>query len=262
MSVHRSLLSAPFSVYGGKKYLAAKIVPMIPAHTTYVEPFAGAASVLFSKPRSPEEVLGDIDVDKVRALTFIRDHSDVDRQRLLGKSWDRSKKTFLRLQKSQPTNPVDWMYRQLYLRWNSFGCRGDSWAYNNAAAGWSFYLRCRLPAYRERLKGVSIREASWTQTVFENDTPETFFYLDPPYIGTANKDAVHFNEVSAQDLLAVLSRLKGKWLMSNSAHPSLATAFRNYRTVTIDVPTQIDQMHGSALRTRTEYLIGNYEFGA
>lgn len=252
-------LSAPFSVYGGKKYLAGKLVRYIPQHRVYVEAFMGAASLLFAKGPSPVETLGDVDADKIRTFRFLRDHSENARAALLEKDWAPSRATFTYLKEHRPYSEIDWIYRELYLRWNSFGCRGDSWAFNNAAAGWERYLKVRMPAYKERLRGVNFLTQSWEKTVAEFDAPDTFFYLDPPYIGTANERALHFKEPSAQDLLAVLSRVRGKWLMSNSAHPSLLTAFRNYHVRQIRVPTQIDQMHRGALRDRVEYLIANYK---
>jgi DNA adenine methylase len=45
---------------GGKSFLRKEIISLIPLHKTYIEPFAGAAWVLFAKPNSPVEVLNDI----------------------------------------------------------------------------------------------------------------------------------------------------------------------------------------------------------
>lgn len=251
-------LTAPFSVYGGKKYLAARVAALIPNHRTYVEPFMGAASVLFAKAPSPTEALSDIDQNKVRVLRFIRDHFSVDRLNLLERDWTPSRSRFMILKDAKPKENIDWMYRELYLRWNSFGCRGDSWALNNAAAGWERYLTVRMPAYKERLRGVEILHQDWKRTLLTYDAPDTFFYLDPPYLGTSNDRAAHFDEPSAPELHAMLSRRRGKWLMSNSADKVLIATFLDYHISYIKVPTQIDQMHRGALRDRTEVLISNY----
>ena len=56
------------SYYGGKQRLASKLIPLIPPHNVYVEPFAGGAALLFAKGK-PEitnnhhyrEVLNDKD---------------------------------------------------------------------------------------------------------------------------------------------------------------------------------------------------------
>src|ERR1022692_2780769 len=51
----------PLSYIGGKRSLAKRIIAMLPAHTTYVEAFAGGAQVLFHKEPSKVEVLNDLD---------------------------------------------------------------------------------------------------------------------------------------------------------------------------------------------------------
>ena len=55
----------PTKCYGGKYYLAAKIVGLLPEHETYVEPFGGGASV---------EVYNDVNGRLVRVL---REHGGV-----------------------------------------------------------------------------------------------------------------------------------------------------------------------------------------
>src|SRR5579885_2325246 len=55
----------PIPYIGGKNRLATKIVPMLPLHKTYVEPFAGGAQIFFHKPPSEVEVLNDIDGEVV-----------------------------------------------------------------------------------------------------------------------------------------------------------------------------------------------------
>jgi len=69
-------VDSPLKWVGGKSRLRAEIVPLIPAHRTYAEPFAGAAWVLFGKPQSPVEYLNDVDNELVNLYLVIRDHLD------------------------------------------------------------------------------------------------------------------------------------------------------------------------------------------
>ena len=49
------------------------ILPLIPKHTCYVEPFAGGMAVLLAKPRSPLEVINDLN-GELAASDFIATH--------------------------------------------------------------------------------------------------------------------------------------------------------------------------------------------
>src|ERR1700719_2885645 len=64
----------PLPYIGGKNRLAKKIISLLPEHTTYVEPFAGGAQVLFHKPPSNVEVLNDLDFDIVNFFRVCQRH--------------------------------------------------------------------------------------------------------------------------------------------------------------------------------------------
>ena len=67
------MLNSPFKWVGGKSRLRKYIVPLMPAHTCYVEPFAGAAWVLFGKPPSAIEILNDIDQELINFFRVVRE---------------------------------------------------------------------------------------------------------------------------------------------------------------------------------------------
>src|SRR5450755_2684610 len=64
----------PLPYIGGKNRLATKIISLLPEHTTYVEPFAGGAQVLFHKQPSEVEVLNDLDFDVVNFFRVCQWH--------------------------------------------------------------------------------------------------------------------------------------------------------------------------------------------
>ena len=58
----KTAVASPLKWHGGKSYLAGRIVAMMPAHTHYVEPYAGGLSVLLAKePEGVSEVVTDLD---------------------------------------------------------------------------------------------------------------------------------------------------------------------------------------------------------
>ena len=66
----------PLPYIGGKHRLAKKIIELFPKHTTYVEPFAGGAQVLFHKEPSAVEVLNDLDGDVVNLFRVCQAHHE------------------------------------------------------------------------------------------------------------------------------------------------------------------------------------------
>src|SRR5690606_37080029 len=52
-------LKTPITYYGGKQRLVSTILPLIPEHTTYVEPFVGGGAIFWAKPPSKVEIIND-----------------------------------------------------------------------------------------------------------------------------------------------------------------------------------------------------------
>ena len=52
-------MKTPITYYGGKQNLVATILPLMPHHDTYVEPFLGGGAVFWAKGKSEVEVIND-----------------------------------------------------------------------------------------------------------------------------------------------------------------------------------------------------------
>jgi DNA adenine methylase len=91
------------------------------------------------------------------------------------------------------------------------------------------------------------------------DREESFFYLDPPYF---NSDCGHYDGYSQQDfenLLLVLSKLKGKFLMSSYPSPLLKKYTKEYgwNTWSIEQGVSVNNKGGYQKR-KVEVLTANY----
>jgi DNA adenine methylase len=62
MKIH---LKTPISYYGGKQSLLPVILPLIPEHHLYCEPFCGGAAVFWAKEHSEVEVINDLNSEVI-----------------------------------------------------------------------------------------------------------------------------------------------------------------------------------------------------
>src|SRR5690606_24662995 len=61
---------------GGKRRMLKYILPLIPDHLRYVEPFGGGLAVFLGKPPSHVEVINDIQSELVSFYRCVRYHLD------------------------------------------------------------------------------------------------------------------------------------------------------------------------------------------
>src|SRR6185437_15832574 len=69
-------MDGPLKLFGGKAYLAKRIIGLMPPHLHYVEPYAGGLSVLLEKdPEGISEVANDLNHDLATFWGVLRDES-------------------------------------------------------------------------------------------------------------------------------------------------------------------------------------------
>jgi DNA adenine methylase len=69
-------------------------------------------------------------------------------------------------------------------------------------------------AYKERLKKVTIESNDVLKVIKAYDSPDAFFYLDPPYVSANQGHYSGYTESDFRALLDVCSQIKGKFLLS------------------------------------------------
>ena len=92
---------------------------------------------------------------------------------------------------------------------------------NEQASSWLTAIE-GLPAIHERLRGVVITCKDAIKVIEQQDSPDTWFYLDPPYLHESRvSTSAYDDEMDTEQhelLLSTLSRLQGKF--SLSGYPS------------------------------------------
>ena len=220
--------------YGGKQRMAGKIVPLLPRHTVYVEPFAGSAAIMFAKPWLPttrrhyREVLNDLSGELVNLYRVVRDPTKgPELVRLLQLTpYARSEHACTR-QIDVSDNDIERAWAYYVNIQMSFSHRlHGGWrtgVFNEApAATWLKKIE-RLPDYLGRLCGVHIECDDAINIIKRWDSPQTLFYCDPPYPDTFQGHYAGYTQDEFAALVAALSACQGSFVLScypNAAVPA------------------------------------------
>lgn len=225
---------------GSKGSMAQHIIDMMPTHTTYAEPFGGAAAVLLRKPPSAVEWYNDTFAEVQNLFGLLRAGGlalqDL-RYQVEMTAFSRIELEVARSSAPADMTPVEQARRFLVRSWLSYGG-----SLNNHKSGfrtsktdtkrlmtWN-QLGDRLAAAAERFKDVYIEKLDAIKFMLVLDGVDTLFYVDPPYI----EETINFREKQVyhqaflldhhEELLCCLNNLKGKVILSGYDHKMYAQA--------------------------------------
>ncbi|SDY31377.1 DNA adenine methylase, partial [Myxococcus xanthus] len=241
----------------GKKRLAKRLVAMLPAHKTYVEPFAGSAAVLFEKAPSDVEAINDADTEIADAYRLIQKLTPAGFAKLKKLPWVGDEKTFKSLFDAKPQGDVARLHRFLYLTHFSYGkLRGRS--FSPSGAGIEAKTLARIEQFAPRLKRVKVYGGDYEKVVRKYDGKDTVFFLDPPYPGY-NVD-VGEGDFDEERFYGVLKSLKGRWLMTYGIRGKLPGLLKDsgFLVKRIRTPRTIAAMRGvGGSSVLTQLLVSN-----
>lgn len=216
-------MKPPFSYYGGKQRMASKIVPLIPKHTVYVEPFCGSATILFAKPwphvtnvSHYREVINDTNKNVVNFFRQLRDNGDELAKLCTLTPYS---KTEHEISKNFQCDDSLELARRFFVNINqAFNSKMNStWnttvTTKNHPATW-MKKNSRLLQAAERISQVYIENDDALAIIQNWDSPQTLFYCDPPY---PNCDQGHYRGYTQNDfdeLITALNQCQGSFLLS------------------------------------------------
>jgi DNA adenine methylase len=221
----------PLRYHGGKWRLAPWIIGHLPPHRIYVEPFMGGCSVLLRKPRSYAEAVNDRYAEVVNFFRVLRDPALAVELERVARLTPFARDEFLAAYEATD-DPVERARRLLVRSFMGFGSagatrehltgfRGDvKRAGTTGASDWTRWPD-QVRAFTARLRGVTIENKDALDVIRQHDTPETVFYVDPPYpyatrdlTGNGSCYAVEMTDGDHGTLAEALAQVAGMVVLS------------------------------------------------
>ena len=245
---------------GGKRRLAKDILPLIPKHTCYVEPFAGGAAIYFMKEPSKVEVLNDINGELVNLYRVLKHHLEEFLKQFKWALVSRQIFEWEKLTDSATLTDIQRAARFYYMQRNCFGAKPTNQTFGTATTKKPNFNIMRLEEDLSdawlRMATTTIEHLSWDKVVSKYDRPETFFYLDPPYYGTVGY-GIEFGGDQYELLAEKATTMKGKCIISINDHSYIRKLFKGLRKKRV----KIDYTVGGATDKRkkaSELILRNW----
>lgn len=220
-------MKPPMPYSGGKQTIADRIVELLPEHLHYIEPYAGALSVLLAKRPSNIETI-NIDGNIVAFWRILRERP-ADLERICALT-PHSREEMLRARDLDGVDDLERARRVWVLLTQQRGARmpRSGWRFvhggnrRSLAKYMDGYLDRIAPA-ADRLRQVSIECRDALDVIRAYDRPDACFYVDPPYMGDVRCGRQYAHEMQAEidhaRLLDTLLNADAAVVLSGYAHP-------------------------------------------
>lgn len=260
-------MRTPITYYGGKQTLAKTIVSMLPKHKIYCEPFFGGGAVFFAKQKSYLEVINDTNEN---LITFYKQVTKnfKELQRMV-KTTLNAEAEYIKAQdiyngrKSASDIEKAWA---VWMVTNSSFCgnpeAGWRWDNGNTGSHAGIYMRHRRHEFEEwlteRLSDVQISCRDALDVIKQRDTPDTVFYIDPPYPMANMGHYRGYSFENLKELLSVLQNIKGKFILSNYKSEMLEKFINENDWIRKDIKLPLLASNLTKSKYKVEVLISNF----
>ena len=240
------------------------ILPLIPKHEIYVEPFAGGAAVFWAKEPAPVEVLNDTNKEVINFYEVAQKEFDLLQQEIQATlhSREQHRRAVVVYENPDMFTPLKRAWAFWVLSCQSFSASlAAGWRYGRSKKVETLIDRKRQDftyAIKDRLELTQIECNDAIRVIQSRDILNTFFYCDPPYF---NANMGHYDGYTKEDftdLLEALAHVQGKFLLSSYPSEVLTEYTQRYGWKTFRVNRKLGMKRVES-RNKTEVLTMNYE---
>ena len=279
-------VTPPLKFWGGKGYLAKKIIDLMPRHLHYIEPYFGGGAVLLARDpldkskfwgeksdqRGVSEVVNDIDGQLMNFWRVLQGQKSfaafqrvVEAMPFSESAWEESENRLHPFGPADVDAAVAFFVRCRQSRAGGFKDFANlsrtrtRRGMNEQASAW---LNCieGLPAVHARLKRVVVLNEDALDVIRKQDGEGTLFYLDPPYIPAARASTGNYKfEMTERDhcnLLATIKQCKGRVMLSGYPNDLYDREIGDWNRHEIEIDNKA--AGGQTKRKMTEVVWMNY----
>lgn len=241
---------------GSKRRMLKQLLPLVPAGARcYCEVFAGSAALLLAKERHPVEVVNDLNGDLVALMRNAHFHLPALMEEM---HWFIASRKDLHDFRAQPgLTEIQRAARFLLRHKASFSGAGRSFAisktqnkgFDRDAVGES------LEAVRRRLNKVMVENLPYERCLQNYDSPETFFFMDPPYVDAPTDAYDGFSQADMTQFRARVDRLQGSWIVTINDSPANRSLFSDCRIRPVATANRLRNNRTTTAATFGELII-------
>lgn len=176
---------------GGKVRISSWVASFFPGHKIYVEPFGGAAGVLLNKAPSPLEVYNDLNSDVVNFFRVLRDKEKAAELIRRLKLTPYAREEYYSFYPMPEGDDIERARALIGRASMGIGIRMTVSNNRTGFAGDNKKTRKNAKVFvnrvekmwdiAERFRSVVIEHRDALELIPHYDTPDTLWYLDPPY---------------------------------------------------------------------------------
>lgn len=258
-------MKPPLTYYGGKQKLADRIISMLPEHRLYCEPFFGGGAVFFAKPPVPLEVINDTNSELINFYRVIKTNFKKLKKEikctLHSRTYHQAAKIILGF--PQLFDEIKRAWAVWTLANQSFrSIQGNTWQCdlkeNTTAKRLTNKKINFTEEYSKRLEQVQLENRDALKVIQTWDSKDSFFYCDPPYYNSNMGHYKGYTEQDFENLLELLSKIKGKFLLSSYPSELIEKYAKKYKWHTEKIEGLTVSVGLGKQKTKTEVLTGNY----
>ncbi len=239
---------------GGKTRLLKHILPLIPEHTTYVEPFGGGMAVLLGKPPSDVEIVNDIHKDLVAFYRCAKFHLDalLNELDLVLNSRQEFEDYCQQPGLTELQKAARWFVRNKL----SFGGLGSTFGTSkrNGMSSRANQIMA-IRSLNRRLDKTAIENRPWDKLLEIYDYEDAFHFMDPPYLDSGGAAYDGWSEHELNRFAVRVRELEGKWMVTFQDCAQIRDAFTGWTIHDITRANGIKNTTGTEGRLYHEVII-------